>query len=359
MGVRATPLGRIVEGSAGFMMSDVAFLTDLNESTLSRLWDDPNWLDRISGKSLQAIVSAVPRVGEYIVAYALVDRRTRLADNLSGHGVTVDREAFTTLTQDHGIPEQCLSNALNAAVAILTGDVSHAAAWLARFWEQNQDRALGHLLGTSDGPQLLVDPNPLISASVDLADQLARRTNSFHAIVGRANLTHHLARVSGISAEVPDITRQTALSYRSSVMGRVIAANDFDLIMHYCSLVDAKPFLSAIEEWAFPTYTHDVRVTHDFSLPRSFTLRRTASEVLREIKLYNDAYLYYLVTVVVPTLLRRDANFGACLAALKKGLHDRLEYCDEIASRDACAALLGRIERDLLSEGVSSFDKVW
>ena len=37
-------LAKVTE-DAGFTMSDVAFVSGLDESTISRLWDDPHWLD--------------------------------------------------------------------------------------------------------------------------------------------------------------------------------------------------------------------------------------------------------------------------------------------------------------------------
>lgn len=129
MTVSPMPLARIAE-STGFTMSDVAFLAGLNESTLSRLWDDPCWLDRISGKSLQALVGTIPRVGEYVLGYALRDRRARLAESLARHGVAVDRDAFKALVSNHGAAEQYLSNALSAALSIVEGDVGLAAAHL-------------------------------------------------------------------------------------------------------------------------------------------------------------------------------------------------------------------------------------
>lgn len=106
--VSPLPLARIITEGTGFTMSDVAFLAALNESTLSRLWDDPCWLDRISGKSLQALLSSIPRVGEYALSYTLRDRRARLAKSLTDHGVTVDRDAFRALIIDHGVAEQYL-----------------------------------------------------------------------------------------------------------------------------------------------------------------------------------------------------------------------------------------------------------
>jgi hypothetical protein len=359
------PLAHIAE-STGFTMADVAFLAGLNESTLSRLWDDPCWLDRISGKSLQALVSVIPRVGEYVLSYTLRDRRVRLAKSLSEHGVTVDRDAFKSLILDHVIAEQHLSNALNAALPILDGDTDRAAACLARFWGQDQDFALSYLIGTSDGPRLLLDPSPLIIAAVNIVDKLAARTNSFHAIVGQAALTHHLARVTGnllpcslLPRDVSTINRQTALSFRSSVIGRVIANNDLDLATSYCSLLTRNRFLLAIEEWAFPTYTHDARVTHDFTLPRSLVLRRTASEVLREIEEYNDAYLYYLTTTVVSNILRRDPSFGASLPDLQRHLHKRLDRCGESVVRQACANLLRELEYATSTDEEATFDQAW
>ena len=38
------------------------------------------------------------------------------------------------------------------------------------------------------------------------------------------------------------------------------------------------PILSAIEEWAFPTYARDNKPSVDFSIPGSILLRKTAIE---------------------------------------------------------------------------------
>lgn len=343
-------------------MSDVAFLAGLNESTLSRLWDDPCWLDRISGKSLQALVSTIPRVGEYVLGYALRERHARLAKSLSKHGVTVNCDAFKALILDHGVAEQYLSNALNVALPIFEGDTDQAAAYLFRFWGRDQDFALSYLIGTSDGPRLLLDPTPLVVAAVRIVDQLAARKNSFHAIVGQAALTHHLARVAGcpFSPDISIINRRNALSSRSLAIGRIIATNDLDLAVHYCSSIARNRFLSLIEEWSFPTYTHDARVTHDFSLPRSLILRNTANEVLREVDTYNDAYLYYLATTVVPTLLQRDASFGTRLPDLQKLLRNRLDSCGDSVVRRACTNLMkATIECSTPANEEPTFDHTW
>ena len=117
MPVEPKSLARIAADS-GFLMADVAFLAGLEGSTVSRLWDDPQWLDRVKGKSLQAIVSVLPGVGEYIFGFSLADRRSRLAEGLSRCGVEVDQAAFRCLVQQHRVPEQYLSNALETAICI-------------------------------------------------------------------------------------------------------------------------------------------------------------------------------------------------------------------------------------------------
>jgi hypothetical protein len=189
MAVEPTSLARIAERS-GFLMADVAFLAGLEGSTVSRLWDDPQWLDRVKGKSLQAIVSVLPGVGEYVLGFSLADRRSRLAEGLSGGGVQVDQGVFRCLVQQQCVPEQYLSNALETAITILNGDVGQAAAHLARFWGRDQDFALGLLFGNGDINGLLSDVSMLVTASIDMIEQLNARKSSFHAIVAQANLMH-------------------------------------------------------------------------------------------------------------------------------------------------------------------------
>ncbi|MGH3866242.1 MAG: hypothetical protein ACRDQ4_08950 [Pseudonocardiaceae bacterium] len=348
-------LARIAENS-GFLMSDVAFLAGLEGSTVSRLWDDPQWLDRVTGKSLQAIVSVLPGVGEYVVGFSLADRRSRLVEDLARSGVHVNPAVFRRLVQQKHVPEQYLSNALEAAIGILGGDAGGAAALLARFWGRDRDFALGLLFDTSVTSGLLNDVAVLVTASIDMIGQLNTRKNSFHAIIAQANLMHHVVRVTG---DVPDegasvaalIRRHSALIFRSTAIGRIMATDDLELSERYCREVASSPLLSIVEGWAFPTFTHDARVTSDFSLPRSLVLRHTASEILREVEQYNDAYLFYLAETSIPTVMRRDPTFGARLLQLTRALRTRLERCVEPAARNACERILRMVENDAPSDG--------
>ena len=142
---RPRPLSKVTE-DAGFTMSDVAFVSGLDESTVSRLWDDPRWLDRVSGRSLQSLAASVPGVAEYFASHSVLARRNSLVKQLEAEGLAVNRPALL-LSAGTDVPHQYLINALEAALSIMRGDERRACSYLARFWGLQQNRALATLWG--------------------------------------------------------------------------------------------------------------------------------------------------------------------------------------------------------------------
>lgn len=339
---RGRSLAQLAEGS-GFGVADIAFLAGLEESTVGRLWDNPQWVDRVQGKSLQAIISVLPGVSEYVRGFALANRRHRLSQQLDAHSVAVNTPIFRKLVVEDHIPEQYVSNALEAAHFVLNGDVTNSAAYLARFWGKEQDFALGFLFNPSPESGLLANLTPLIEASAAMMEMLANRSNSFHAIVAQAVLSHHIVRATGqmVGDLVPKcLARQNALMFRSGTMGLLIQTNDREVAERYeISLGDSK-LLDTVEHWSFPTYTHDARPTTDFTLPRSLLLKDTALELLREIETYNEAYFHYLITTCIPRILERDKTFGLRLDELRRQLERRLLICSDRATAKECEKLL-------------------
>ena len=324
---------------AGLGLSDVAFTAGLDESTVSRLWADPGWLDRVTGASLQRIIAAVPGVAEYVTSYSLSARLGRLAADLAAEGLEVDENTLHAC-QANGIPVPYIANALQAALHTVRGDDAKAASYLARFWGLEQDRALGCLFSRSEG-RLLARPAPLLTASAELAPRLRRPAYSFHAILAAAVLAHYARPAPPGTLVVTQAgDRLEALSLRSNVMGSLIGDDDFDLSDRYGHMVTAAPLLSMVEEWAFPTYTRDVRPEPGFSLPRSLLLRNTAAEVIREIGCYSAAYVHYLLSVYLPRALSRDPTFGLALPALKVAIRERLDRDEHPELRAACERTL-------------------
>jgi hypothetical protein len=333
---RSQPLSRVTE-TEGLTMSDVAFVSGLDESTVSRLWDDPRWLDRVSGKSLQSLAASVPGVAEYFASHSVLARRDILVGQLESEGLVVNRAALLlSVTSD--VPHQYLINALEAALNVMRGDERRASAYLARFWGLQQNRALESLFATEGDRALLRNPQQLFSAAIDMAPRLNRKTYSFHSILARATFAHHLGIATGelhsrFQSAITD--RQSAFMVRSGVMGLLINSSDLDLAERYAHMVRETPVLAIIEEWSFPTYTRDSRPSSDFCLPGSILLRRTAREVLREA----ESYLLYLCTTYLPLALAKDPTFGMRLKQLRSVVMSRAEKSEESKVRRACIEL--------------------
>jgi hypothetical protein len=331
-------LGEIAEG-AGLYPSDVALTSGLDESTISRLWADPSWLDRVTGASLQRIIASVPGVIEYVAARSIASRLSPLAAELAAEGLDVDESAVDACRAD-GVPVQYIADALQAALHTVRGDDAKVAAYLAKFWGRDQDRALERLFSDGNG-RLLLRPGRLLSASAELAPRLRRPGYSFHAILAASVLAHHVQRTPDGALHLRQARdRQEAMTLRSNVMGLLIASDDFDLAARYGRMVAECPVLAVVEDWAFPTYTRDVRPEPGFALPRSLLLRNTAAEVVREIGCYGSAYVHYLLSVYLPRALARDPTFGLALPVLGAAIRERLDRDDDPALHAACARTL-------------------
>ena len=330
--------------SLGFTMSDVAFVSGLDESTVSRLWDDPKWLDRISGKSLLALAASVPGVADYFSLHSVLAREARLIDDLQSVGLIVNSQNLTRSASE--IARQHVVNALEAALQIMNSDASRVCSYLVRFWGREQDRALELLYTDNVDRGLLKNPDQLVTASAELAPRLVRKGYSFHSILAQATFAHHIGKATGklpeqLSPEVTD--RQSALMMRSGVMGLLINSNDQELAERYQRLVSETPILRIIEDWSFPAYARDCRLNSDLTLPSSLLLRNTADEILYELRNYSDAYVYYLVTTYLPLALSRDQTFGLKITELKAAILDRRDKTKNPVTRIACEKLADQI----------------
>ncbi len=336
-----------ISEDAAFSMSDVAFIAGLEESTVYRLWDNPSWLEKVSGRSLQALIATVPGLGNYVAEFSVSSRRTELISTLKKEGLKVDETAIRHYIEE-GTPEQYLTAALQAAVHIMRGDNSQTNSYLARFWGLSQDRALTALFGADQSPGLIKNSSQLIDASKNLAPTLPRKNYSFHTIITQAVFGHYIGKATGqphTESVLTAVDRQSAFTLRSSTMGLLIGSDDKDLADQYRRKVKDAPILRNIEEWSFPTYTRDTRPNSDFTLPRSLLLKNTAGEILREISAddYGQAYKYYLVTTYLPLALQRDPTFGLQADKLTAALLRCRDDSNDLAVRAACESLAKRV----------------
>jgi hypothetical protein len=312
-----------IADEAGLGLSDVALIAALDESTISRLWTDPRWLDRVTGASLQRMIASGPGVAEYVTGHALASRLFRLISELDKAGIQVNVDRVSA-AQAEGVSPPHMANALQAALYTVQGDPAKAAAHLARLWGRDQDQALTRLYRPGQDGGVLINPERLVEASARLVPRLRRPGYSFNAILAESAIVHHAHSTPAPGAHGKANDRQEALSLRSTVMGVLINANDFEVAQRYERQVADMPVLATIEDWSFPTYTRDARPDPGFTLSRSLLLRNTATEVIREVHEYPDAYVHYLLSVYVPLALTRDPTFGLALPRLKAAILNRL-----------------------------------
>jgi hypothetical protein len=142
--------------------------------------------------------------------------------------------------------------------------------------------------------------------------------------------------------------RRAAVTLRSSTMGALADTDDPELAVRYQMLVDRHASARLVEEWAFPSWTRDCRLTLNMTVPSSLLLRHTAVEVLREVRFYGDGYLHYLVTTYLPLALDRDPTFGLRVDELRACLLTRRETVTEPAIRRAVEKFTRQLPRGAL-----------
>ncbi len=328
---------------AGLGIADVALLAGVDESTISRLWSAPDWLDRVRGRTLQALIAAVPGVAEYVADAPQQARFAALVASLAAVGVTVDVAQAARLPERAGIPRPYITHALEACLRVVRRDVPAAAEYLPRFWGRGPDAALEALFQGG----LLVDVTPLLAAAAELIPQMVSRSYSFNLTLAQAHLAHHVAKVTGAPSDLGtasgDLDRRAAFTLRSNTMGALATTADIEPAERYHQLVEAEPAVRLVEEWAFPSWMRDCRPSADMSLPGSILLRQTAAEVLREIDSYGEGYLYYLVTTYLPLALGQDATFGLRVDDLRAALILRRDTLDNPTVRRSVDTLTSHL----------------
>ena len=277
------------------------------------------------------------------MAHAIRKRRDVLVNDLHGEGLTVNMGVLERVGCPAAAPAERLRG--GAAHRPRRGD-AETSSFIARFWGREQDRALSAVFSPTRRTASC-RPAALFESSIDLAPRLNRKTYSFHSILALNILTHQVSKVTGapetdLGFEVPG--RQSAFMMRGVVMGSLIGSNDIELAERYRRELDSTPVYAALEEWSFPTYTRDGRISSDFTLPSSLSLRNTATEVLREIAEYNDAYVYYLVSTYIPLALQRDPAFGGKLTELIRAVESRGADCRDKRIRQTCNTLVRQLK---------------
>ncbi|MEM8922218.1 MAG: hypothetical protein AAGD35_01875 [Actinomycetota bacterium] len=309
--------------TSGRSQSDVAHLSGLHKSTVSRYWTDVDWLEKISWKALRALQLAVPGLSEILEQDALGPWFTTLQRDLLAAGLDLDQAQAVELL-DQGMPLPHLNAALVAALRVARGNVEPAARTLATSWGRDSDRALARMFQ----PKGLIRNHASFFESVTkMAEALLPSSSSFYPFLGLATISHHAAR-AGLPLLVDlqvDGPRQSAFLQRSTTIGTILSTDNVDEALRYARMVRHQPVLARIEEWSLPTFCGDHRTSSDFHVPKSIRLDRTAEEILRELREYPDAYVIYLTDAYLPRAVGMDPTLGRRREAIGQSLKHRHE----------------------------------
>lgn len=319
---------RNIASDAKLSMADIAFLSHLPKSTLSRLWDEEDWLDRITGHSLKQLVSVLPELIPHLSRQSCGPRLSRAAMRCRELGLPIRMDRVRSLIES-GCAAQRVILALEAAVAIMELNRHDSASYLARCWGFDQDVALDALLAPKTSAKaLLADNTLLLNNASQLCDGFgAGRGLSMQTIVARGILVHKTMKLTDQEPilALPETTSNEAFTYRSAVIGHLLSAGDLDIVDKYRRSIDQHPLLRANEVWSLSTYAKDIRQTTDFRVPKPASLIMTATEIVKDTANLNEAYLYYLVSIAVPAILDHDPTFGSRRLELASALAFRLE----------------------------------
>ena len=340
-----------IADEAGYSASHVASLSGLHLSTVVRHWQDDHWFDHFDGASLKKLIAALPGVDEYLRVYPHLARQQHLTEQLGPLGVDVDREGVRHAVVTAGIAPARVSNALETAVHLLTGNVRASVTLLSACWGCQQDRATRALFAVETPLRLLRDRQPVLRAADAMKSQLERgRGFSFPRLLAANALRHYLAIEAGgqhddLEPPLAEVRyARDALLIRGLYMGMIIRSGDLDYAERYHRIVERSPAARLVEVWSFPTYARDRLPTPDFTLERSIVLRRTAEEVLLEFSSYNDAYIWYLATTYIPLALEQDPTFGRQHGRLSLAAQLRMEQTAEPKVKAACEALARKLQ---------------
>lgn len=322
--VQARSLSDIAESNL-LSMADLAFLSQVPVSTLSRLWQDESWLDRVSGPTLQLLLGALPGLAEHLARRGCAARLEGAVRKCRDAGLELRPGAMARFLADvRLIPH--LATALSAAAGVARLDPREATAYLARCWGSRQDLALDAAF--SAGPdRLLADPAGLLAQARDLVGRVEVGNNALHPTVAYGILVHKIAKATGAPPVLhrPDTPeRHSAFAYRSGVIGVLLHTDDLETSIAYQRALERNPLLRRNELWSLSSYCADIQQTPQFTVTMTRGLRRTAGEVIRDVGLRNETYLHYLVNTAIPVLLERDPGFGGQQAELRRSLHERL-----------------------------------
>ncbi|MBT0567419.1 hypothetical protein [Williamsia sp. CHRR-6] len=333
-GDRDISLCRLV--GSGLSAEDVAAMLDVPVSAISPVWHRPDWLDCCDAPTLRALMATFDPVAQHVVRRLGRRRLDRSWDRAQQVGLAVNDAALPLLRETVG--NSAIAAVIDAAVHLRQGRFPEAYRWLGQCWGVRGDVVVDALLDC--GPaRLFLDCDSVVTAAAAAVHAGRPESGEMTDVVGHSILVHKGIRNGWLDVATPlSAEGIDPFEFRSRVIGTLFSTEDADLVKFYGSRVAAQPDLARSEVLSLSTFSGDLGVAAAWGSPSAIpALERTATDVLSDLGTRADAYVYYLLEVAIPQLLRTDPTFGGRAAALWSRLC-AIRHRDSLTMRTRSAA---------------------
>jgi hypothetical protein len=332
---RDTPLRDVVGG--GLRAIDVARISGVSQSTLSRLWRERRWLEHVGGATLARLIAVSPEVDRYVRRSVEEERLSSVVQSINSAGVGLRDGAFALLLE--GSSASAVITALAAAAEMMHSHFADASRMFAIGWNVNSNKVIDALF-TNGNDGLFDDFDEFLTA----AEKYVNSCPSFcdlAEVVGFGIVKHKMIRTGCIAPEAkPGRNHGDEIAFleRSQTIGQIFKEDDLSIVDRYRNRVASQHSLSVNEIWSHATYANDLTMEHQ-QIPRKLKLHSTAAMTMHDMETCNDAYVYYLLTVAIPLLVRTDPSFGGCRQSMLHAVTRTMEQRSTPAIQKAAKKL--------------------
>ncbi|QOF34643.1 hypothetical protein [Mycobacteroides abscessus] len=340
---------------SGLRAVDVARISGVSQSTLSRFWEDPNWLEHVGGATLARLTAVFPPIDHYVRASGERIRINAAVQLVRTTGTEVRDEEVSRLLVS--APTSAVITALFAAVQMINGHHSDASRMLSVGWSQKSNQVVDSLFA-HDESNILEDSDKFLMSSHYFLEN-SPPISSHAEVVGYGIVKHKLTKIGhepALSDHHPKFEDSIAFLDRSKVIGRILRENDLAMVDWYRKRVATQNELASNEIWSHATYSHDIPIRLR-KLPRQIRLRSATLMAINDIQTQNDAYAYYLLTVALPLFLAADPQVGGHGKPLLEKLRDVSQRPPNSAVQVAARKLYEKLAASIRPGGASGNDR--
>lgn len=252
---RDKPLREVIGG--GLRAVDIARISGVSQSTLSRLWSEARWLEHVGGSTLARLIAVSPEVDRYVRRSGEQERLRTVVHSLNSVGAELRHSTFMPLLES--ATASAVITALSAAAEMMNGHYTDASRMFAIGWNENSNKVIDALFATDTG-----------GIFENCGEFLARADRYIHSapsfcdlaeVVGYGIVKHKMIR-TGYATPLSRSGRNhgdaIAFLERSQVIGQIFKDDDLALVDSYRDKVANQQSLAINEVWSHATYANDI-----------------------------------------------------------------------------------------------------